>query len=243
MKLLFFIPAIVQMLLVLRLVWTGLARRYPAFTLWMALLAISALALLAYPSTRGTGYRNAWIVTQIISMLSLFAALTELTNRILEHYPGLRRITASGLFGILLATAIVAAANESIDKPTRLFVMMQSGWNAATALYVIVLVALATYLDPLRRKNVILHERVFAASCAASAASLFFAVMYQDQKEIGTWLGWAGGVIFPLLWMGMTRLGEVDRRPAVPAMTSYPTITATQATLDRLEKMVTRSGD
>ena len=37
--LLFLLPAGVQTLLVLRLVWSGLARRYPAFTLWMAVLA------------------------------------------------------------------------------------------------------------------------------------------------------------------------------------------------------------
>ena len=90
----------------------------------------------SYPNREETGYRNAWIAIQVIGLIALFGALTELTNRILEHYPGLRRVTTSGLFGLLLATAIVAAAGESVDKPVRLVLMMLGGWNAATGVYV-----------------------------------------------------------------------------------------------------------
>lgn len=244
MKWLFFVlPAGVQTLLVLRLVSTGLARRYPGFTSWMALLAISTLVLLAFSSQVTTAYRNTWIASQAMSMALLFVALVELTNRILEHYPGLRRISASGLFGLLLASAVVASAGESFNKPLRFFFSMQSAWNAAIAVYVILLVAFATYLDPLRRKNVIIHERVFAASCVMTAAIELFALFNYSRNQAITWLVACSGVILPLLWMRMSPAGEVDRRPAVPAGQAHGSIAETQATLDRLEKMVTRSND
>lgn len=238
----FVLPAGIQALLLLRLISTGLYRQYPAFTTWMAFLTVSTVGLMAYPNREETGYRNAWIAIQVIGMIALFGALTELTNRILEHYPGLRRVTTSGLFGLLLATAIVAAAGESVDKPVRLVLMMQSGWNAATGVYVIALVSLATYLDPRRRMNIIVHERVFAAHCATSAVILLFAVVNYSQKEITTWIGAAAGVIFPLLWMRMSPAGEVDRRPPPVESALAPSFAETQAKLDRLEKLVTRSG-
>ena len=238
----FVLPAGVEALLVWRLVSTGLSKRYPAFTLWVAVMAISTLALVALPSRQGPSYRNAYIVSQVACMLALFGALVELTSRILEHYPGLRRFTTSGLFGLVLAAAIVATAGESLDKPGRFFVMMQSGWNAATSGYVIVLVAVATYLDPRRRLNVILHERVFAASCGLSAMMLLFAVQNPTQKEISTWMGMAGGVLFPLMWMRMSPAGEVDRRPPAKESALASSFAETQARLDRLEKLVTRSG-
>ncbi len=238
----FALPAGVQTLLVLRLISTGLAKRYPAFTVWVAFMAISTLVLMAFPSRQGTVYRNAYIGSQLAGMIALFGALVELTSRILEHYPGLRRVTTSGLFGLLLAAAFVATAGESLEKPGRFFVMMQSGWNAATSGYVVALVAITTYLDPRRRLNVILHERVFAASCGLSAMLLLFAVLNHTQKEISTWAGAAGGVIFPLMWMRMSPAGEVDRRPPVAHSVSDSSFAETQATLERLEKLVTRSG-
>lgn len=236
------LPAGVQALLVLRLLWTGLSRRYPAFTVWMAFSAISMVTLLAFSSLHGTDYRNAWIARQLLGMAVLFAALVELTSRILEHYPGLRRVTASGLFGLLLAASIVATAGESLDKPVRFFLMMQTGWNGATSLYVMVLVGLATYLDPRRRLNVILHERIFAGNCLLAAVFFLFAVAGNEQKDISNWVGAAGGVIFPLLWMRMSPAGEVDRRSPVTQSADAPSFAETQATLERLEKFVTRSG-
>ena len=238
----FILPAGFQVVLLLRLISTGLFKRYPAFTAWVAFLAMSTAVLMAFPNRQEEGYRNAWIVSQVIGMLALFWALTELTNRILEHYPGLRRVTISGLFGLLLATAIVAGAGESVEKPVRLVLMMQSGWNAATGAYVIALVSLATYLDPRRRMNIILHERVFAAHCAVSAGILLFAAMNYSQKEITTWIGAAAGVIFPLMWMRMNAAGEVDRRAPAKESALAPSFAEMQARLDRLEKLVTRSG-
>ena len=238
----FVLPVGFQVLLLLRLISTGLFRRYPAFTAWVAFLAMSTVVLMAYPDRQETGYRNAWVVSQVIGMIALFAALTELTNRILEHYPGLRRVTTSGLFGLLLATAIVVAAGESVDKPVRLALMMQSGWNAVTGVYVIALVTVTTYLDPRRRMNIIVHEGVFAAHCAVSAGILQFAAMNHSQKEITTWIGAAAGVIFPLLWMRMSPAGEVDRRPPPVESALAPSFAETQAKLERLERLVTRSG-
>lgn len=238
----FILPAAIQMLLVARLVSTGLARRYPAFTAWMTMFAISTIVLLAVPDRQTESYRNTWIASQVLSTLVLFAALLELTSRIFEHYPGLRRVSASGLFGLLVAASIVAAAGETLAKPVTFFLKLQGGWNAATSGYVIVLVGLASYLDPRRRRNVILHERVFAFNFALSAAFLLFAAINPEQKEVSTWVGAASGIIFPLLWMRMSPAGEVDRRPPPVESALAPTFAETQATLDRLEKLVTRSG-
>jgi hypothetical protein len=237
------LPAGAQALLVLRLVSTGLAKRYPFFTTWMAFSAISLIALLAFSSPQSPGYREVWLGRQAITMILLFGALVELTNRILEHYPGLRRVTASGLFGLLLATSIVATAGESFDKTVQILLIAQSAWNGAMCAYVIVLVSLATYLDPRRRQNVILHERVFAASCALTAVFLLMAALNQSQKEISSWVGAAGGVLFPLWWMRMTPAGEVDRRPPVIIGISGNSMADTEARLERLERLVTRSGD
>ncbi len=239
----FLVPAIAQLLLTLRLVVTGLVKRYPALAAWMAISALTMLALMTFPSPRAPGYRDAWIARQVLVTLALFAALVELTNRILEHYPGLRRVTASGLFGVLLATSIVAVAGEPLDKPLRLSVLMLSAWNGAASLYVIVLVALTTYLDPRRRQNVILHERVFGASCLLSAASLLFAALYPTRQELATTAGAVGGVVFPLLWMRMSPAGEVDRRPPPHRRPGQPDLESTEAAIERLEKMVTRSSD
>ena len=78
----FILPAAIQMLLVARLVSTGLARRYPAFTAWMTIFAISTIVLLAVPDRQTVSYRNTWIASQVLSTLVLFAALLELTSRI-----------------------------------------------------------------------------------------------------------------------------------------------------------------
>ena len=239
--LLFILPAAIQTLLVARLVSTGLARRYPAFTAWMTTFAISTIVLLAVPRQTAS-YRNIWIASQVVSTLVLFAALLELSSRIFEHYPGLRRVSASGLFGLLVAASIVAAAGETMAKPVTFFLMLQGGWNAATSGYVIVLVGLASYLDPRRRRNVILHERVFAFNFAISAAFLLFAAINPEQKEVSTWVGAASAAIFPLLWMRMSPAGEVDRRPPVDRSVNGSSFAETQATLERLENLVTRSG-
>ena len=50
------LPAGVQALLVLRLVFTGVSRRYPAFTVWMGFSAISMVALLALSSLHGEAF-------------------------------------------------------------------------------------------------------------------------------------------------------------------------------------------
>ncbi len=237
------LPAGAETLLVYRLVSTGLARKYPALTIWMAFLAISMVLLLPFRETQSTGYRNAWIARQLVGMIVLFYALLELTNRILEHYPGLRRITASGLFGLVLAAAVIATANESLSKPVRFVWAMQGGWTIGTLVYVLALVGLATYLDPRRRRNVIIHERLFAASCAWMAATSFLITLRYANVDLTNWLGLIAGVGFPLLWLRMSPAGEVDRRPAVRLTDDPFSFAETELRLDRLEKMVTRSND
>ena len=242
MWLLIALPALTQTLLVLRLVSIGLAKCYPFLTLWMAFSAMSMFALMLFSSPQSAGYRGAWMARQSIMMIALFAALVELTNRILEHYPGLRRVTASTLFGLLLAATVVATAGEPLNLPVRLILIVQSTWSGAMGVFVILLVGFATYLDPRRRLNVIVHERVFAAVCGLSSIFLLFAALNFSQKHLSTWAGAVGGVIFPLLWMRMSPAGEVDRRPPVDRSVNGSSFAETQATLERLEKLVTRSG-
>lgn len=234
-------PAGAEMLLVYHLVSTGLAKRYPALTIWMVTLATSGLLLLPYENASAPGYRNAWLARQTIMLAALFFALLELTNRILEHYPGLRRMTATGLFGVLAATSVVATANQSFDKPVMLFWAVQGGWTIATLGYVLTLVALATYLDPRRRRNVILHERIFAANCACVAISSLLISTHFVGVPVANTINVVGGVLFPLTWMRMSSAGEVDRRPPVSPLGGAMSLQETQERLERLEKMVTRS--
>ncbi len=235
------LPVAAQALLVFRLSGNGLAGRYPALTTWMALSALSMLPLLVL-DPQLPAYRNVWIGQQVLATMGLFAALVELTHRILEHYPGLRRITASGLFGILLATSVVAVAGEPLTKPVRLTMIMLGAWNGATSLYVVALVGLATYLDPKRRRNVIFYERLLLANCLLGSAFLLFAAHYQKHQEISTWAGTICGVLLPILWMRMSPAGEVDHRTGGPRDQGGTPLVETEAAVDRLEKMVTRSG-
>ena len=235
------LPIAAQASLVFRLIWTGMAQRYPALTTWMAVSALTMLPLLVL-DPKLPEYRNMWIGQQVLTTAGLFAALVELTHRILEHYPGLRRVTATGLFGILMATTMVAAAGEPLEKPLRLTIIMLSAWNGATSLYVITLVGLATYLDPQRRRNVIYYERIFLANCVVSSAFLLLAAYNQKHQAISTWVGTISGVMLPLLWMRMSPAGEVDRRRRSVTTGADGSLSETEAAVDRLEKMITRSG-
>lgn len=226
------------MLLLLRLISTGLAGRYPAFLVWIA-STVGGNVLLAFTSSPAV-YRDAWIATQAIALLALFFALLELVGRILEHYPGLRRRSASTLFGVLAAAAIVAAAAESTAKPMRMFTRLHSGWTAAAGVYVLLLVALATYLDPRRRRNVIIHERVFLGHCLVSVVVLALPFTNPELSHVAQLAGVIGGVVFPLGWMLMNMGGEVDKRPQ-PTERTVVSTAETEATIDRLERLVTRS--
>lgn len=237
----FALPAGVQTLLVLRLTSTGLVKRYPAFAAWIVVSALSN-GILAVFSQSHRDYRSAWIATQAVSVLALFGALVELSNRILEHYPGLRRVSASTLFGVLVAAAVVAAAAESIEKPVRLVIMLITGWTAAAGVYVMLLVALATYLDPRRRLNVVIHENAFLAHCLVVVGAFLVISTLPSLSGAARLVGVMGGVLFPLWWMRMNAAGEVDRRPQGRRRTSDVSLAETEATIDRLERMVTRSG-
>lgn len=239
--LLFVVPAAVQTLLVLRMISSGLAGIYPAFTSWMVLLITNNLVLMAVARWQPGMYRNAWIVSQVIGLLALFAALVELSSRILSHYPGLRRVSTSSLFGILVAAALVTSAAQSMGKPVRFFLMLNTGWNAAAAVYTILLVGLATYLDPRRRPNVLIHERTFLTYCALSA-TLLLANTTPILKDKAGLVSVLAGVVFPMMWMRMNAAGEIDHRPEAKERAGELSVAEMEATIDRLERMVTRSG-
>ncbi|MBY0508231.1 MAG: hypothetical protein K2X03_30230 [Bryobacteraceae bacterium] len=238
--LVFALPAVVQLALALRMAGTGLARRYPAFTFWITLSALGRITL-GLIENRPPTYFLVWLGIQTGTSVALFAALVELTRLILEHYPGLKRLTARTLFVLLALAAILAASREEVTKPSRFATMLFSGFEAASSIFVMALVSLASYLDPRRRKNVILHERLFAANCAVSAILLLFAVSRYESKEWSTWAGATAAVVLPLCWMRLNPAGEVDRRPSAPPTSQTETLPQSEAAIQRLEKLVTRS--
>jgi hypothetical protein len=61
--------------------------------------------------------------------------------------------------------------------------------------------------------------------------------------QVSDVVGAIGGVVFPLLWMRMNPAGEVDQRPPVRRVAGQASLADAHATLERLERMVTRSGD
>ncbi len=205
------IAAVLELAVVVHLVHTGLWRRFRFFGCYMVAVSLWTLTSSFIPRNSKL-FVMVWEVGAIASVLALLAAFLEMIALSLEHYPGSSTRIVLGALGIITAVSAVLGALEPVYQFVRVLLVVKRVLGVAMSVGGIALVAILNYLDPLRRPNVIWHERLMAAMSATTALSSW--ASNQGYSTLGDTLLHAGNLTFPLLWIWALRPeGEIDPRP------------------------------
>jgi hypothetical protein len=94
-------------LTVLRLFWSGLFRRYPAFTAFFAFRAVDHIWPLFLPQ-KSALYAWFWIVTEPLLRVFCVFAVLELYRLMLERYKGLYSLGRWVLYGVSAISVVVS---------------------------------------------------------------------------------------------------------------------------------------
>lgn len=143
--------------------------RYRWFTALIA-VGLAQQATLLPLDHRGWAYVKIWGVFELIRLAVLGGATLELTRRILEHYPKLAQVAASG-FGLIFALGICIGTGSmalfvpaQTNLPIHAHIAMQAlRWVSFSTAGYLFGMALWFSVFPIRmRRNVVLHRWLLA---------------------------------------------------------------------------------
>jgi hypothetical protein len=98
-----------ESLILFRFLWCRLVRHYPLFFGYMAIVAITNVALWPIYIYHPTSYKPAYWVAQFFSLITGFGVMLELVQKCLERYAGARRYATVVLVGMFAALFIYFA--------------------------------------------------------------------------------------------------------------------------------------
>ncbi len=106
-----------EVLILLRSVWTGLYREFRFFYTYLFVALLQSLFLLYIYIEHPRAYPPAYWFTQIPLVLLGYAVIAEIFSKAFVTYPGLARLSRRLLLGILAIILVHAAINAWISGP------------------------------------------------------------------------------------------------------------------------------
>ncbi len=166
--------------LLCRLVWLGLAGKYKAFTLCLALQTARSLILLQIaPNT--TSYGIAYFVTDFPLMACRVAVVLEIYGHVLSSYKGLSVLGRGTVLGVLTVSGLVSVLTHlrEFDFSHEQFQFLRAHHLLESTVYTTLLfflVALAAFIlwYPVQlKKNLLLYSFGFAIYFVGVAAAAY----------------------------------------------------------------------
>lgn len=206
-----YISIAVRAILGVRLIGTGVWRRYPGFTAYVALSVARSVAL-SLAGIHSREYMLIWIAGEPILMLSLTFATLEMFWRSIAAYPGRRNAFSLIFAGAAVFALTAATVSVQIDAP-----LAHSGLEAvrvAKRALVSVLFLLAAAITcwmlafPIgERPNMRLHRWVLVLYLGKEALSLL-AFNTGSARDAMALANIAIGIGCYAAWMRMSPAGE-----------------------------------
>ncbi|HYM13607.1 MAG TPA: hypothetical protein VEU62_22895 [Bryobacterales bacterium] len=215
--------------LALRLFQLRLAKRYPVLSLLLCFSVGRSLGLayLRHDHQRLfglSGYSLAYFITQPAVWVLYFLLVLELYSRMLEEYPGIRRLGRVVLLSALASVTLACAAVILVDHqagfdryPFISYLILQdrSVYLSLSTLILLLLLFVAHYRIPIRRNVWILYcsfGGYFVAEALLYTLRRYFGSAFAPVRDL------AGALFYLALLVGAVLLfspaGETESRPA-----------------------------
>jgi hypothetical protein len=224
-----YVEIALRAILFIRLLQLGLARRYAVLSAFLALTTVRSLVLAYLMRTEtpvgwsGTAYGWVYVLTQPVIWAVYFLLILELYSRMLEEFPGVRRLGRVVLFSALgTATALCCAlilidrqaGREAYPFLSLLVLQERSVFLCLGALILLLLLFVSHYRLSIPR-NVWVLVACFGGYFLANGALLTF------RRYFGGDFAPLRNVISPLLLLSalsgalilLSKAGELETRP------------------------------
>lgn len=211
-----------------RLVQLRLAARYPLLFVYL-LLTIgrdSALMALLRSGARvlgHNGYNAVYIFTQPLIWGAYFLVIVELYSRMLDEYPGVRRLGRIVMVSGLALVGLTAGILVVFDRPagfdpwpflSQLALQQRTAYFCLGALTLLLLFFVAHYRLPVNRNVWVLYAcfgGFFLINSSLYALRRYFGVAFQPWRDL------VGAMAYALALAGsvlmISRTGETEKRP------------------------------
>lgn len=210
---------LLEAVVILRLLWIGLGRRYKFFLIYLGVDLAISLGL-ARLDIHATSYAMVWSIVQPLVWFSEAAAVFELFGQVTEHYPKIGGFADKILTGCFVAAGLIAVILTIIELPHTYAgywwyygPVMASKCVAFACALLLLAQAIFFLVFPVKmRRNTLIHRWVLFVYFAASGITYFFAPLVNIKiADLANMLLLAIACTCSLVWAtALTRAGEVD---------------------------------
>lgn len=231
---------------VARLIYLGLAGRFPALTGWLALLSLTTL-ILTFPDQQSATYFYVWLAALPLESLAGILAVRELFAVVFRDYPGIRSGGRVGMYaGLVAASAGTFAINRVFHAADHRFTpvyVFETVHRTIVFSLAVIIAAILIFLSrhPLRLgQNSYISSSFFGAMFLSEALRLLIDSLEVRLNNSGVD---AAEAIFlsvcMVLWASLLHYAENPQRER----TSQPTLRETQllGQLTALNQILARS--
>jgi len=213
---LWWLSASSQALVLLRLAWLRVVRRYPFFFCFLA-VSVTRSAILLQFDRNSLRYLYTWIYTEPLLLFLMLMAAVEALRRTLEAYPGRRNavsilLVAFSIAGIVFMVASAGWDSNAVVRRLPLLHAMAIARRALTGSLAIFLLAgtcCLTFLPLPERANVKLH-RLLMTIYFGSAAVSQLAINVGLPKAAMNGAALAASILCYTGWLFFSRSGEQE---------------------------------
>jgi hypothetical protein len=211
-------------LLLGRMVYSGLVRTYRYFSLYLvSSVVIDLLGLLFDRGTRGYAYALFWVITAPLLAVLLLAAVFELYNRIIQRFAGLgylggRVLAVAAAIGILISAGIALVDAKALPSTGLLgAAVFCRRWLLSVAAVLLVIASRFFFrYRSVMIRNLVVHSRVLTLYCAITAVAYFSTNLRVDPALVSA-LFLSGTFLCYCLWSGL--LSKAGEHSTVPPST------------------------
>ena len=212
----FYLTIAGELLVLSRMAYSGLARTYRYFCLYLASsVVIDLLGLLFDRGRRDFAYGLFWIITAPLLVVLLLAAVFELYSRIIRRFAGLGNLggwvlAVAAAAGILISAgiALVDAKALPFNKLLGAVVFCRRWLLSVTAVLLVIASGFFFRYRSVMTRNLVVHCRVLTLYCVINAAAYFSANLQVNPALVSALL-LSGCFLCHCLWFGLlSRAGE-----------------------------------
>ncbi len=168
-------------ILIARLAWTGLFRKYPNLFAYICFQVLRPVVLSFFP-LRSIAYGNIFFASQPILWILMFLVLLELFQQALDDKPGIASFSRKfvmGAMGIAAAISVCTLFFNLQDSTPRYiilesFLLVDRVVHLALLLFLLLLIAFLGYFPVLLHRNARVHVAVLSFYFLAKTVVLLF---------------------------------------------------------------------
>lgn len=215
-------------ILAARVLQFGFVSRYPFLFSYLVFTVArnTALVALRHNGLRlagRNGYSTVYIFTQPIVWLAYFLVIMELYSRMLDEFPGVRRLGRIVMVSGLVLVGLVAGALMLVDQPagfdpwpflSQLALQQRTAYLSLGGLTLLLLVFILHYRLPISRNVWVLYAcfgGFFLVSALLFALRRYFGAAFQPWRDVVGALAHTLALGFSVLMI--SKAGETERRP------------------------------